>query len=231
MRLVPFLLLAVQALFVLAAPLATRNVDYYDPRLNNGSMLDTAALNKTTGALVGEPLNVIISGKSSPEVLTTDGIVNYARAIGFSVECLGMHIGVPQTANLGDGNGDVPQSAVLREAYGVPSIGACWESLVGGNHFRVFRQNGPKGNSGALFLAVSREMDAPIHHHMIVPNGYNIGRDKMVAAAVGVKSYGKYRYNTTVTDIPDLMDAGTKGVNHVIAVDGVVKLLIVTIIE
>jgi hypothetical protein len=231
MRLVPFfIVLAVQVLLALASPLAKRNVDYYDPRLNNGSMLDFAGVNKT-GNSVGEPLNVIISGKSSPEVLTKDGIVNYARAIGFSVECLGMHIGVPQTANLGDGNGEVPQSAVLREAYGVPSLGTCWESLIGGNHFRVFRQDGPQANSGALFLAVSREMDAPIHHHMIVKDGYNIGRDKMVAAAVGVKSYGKYRYNTTTTDITDLMDAGTKGVNHVIAVDGIVKLLTVTIIE
>ena len=30
----------------------------------------------------GEPLNVIVSGLSSPDVLTDDGIVNYARAIG-----------------------------------------------------------------------------------------------------------------------------------------------------
>jgi len=174
---------------------------------------------------------VIISGKSSPQVLDKDGIVNYARAIGFSVECLGMHIGTPQTANLGDGRGDVPQSAVLREAYGVPSLGTCWESLVGGNHFRVFPQTGPQANSGALFLAVSAEMDSIIHHHMIIPNGYNIGRDKMVAAAVGVKSYGMYRYNTTVEDITDLMDSGSKGVNHAIAVDGIVKLLTVTIID
>jgi len=229
MRLVRFLslVLAVQVtLFfsALAAPLVKRDVDYYDPRLNNGSMLDGA------GAF-GEPLNVIISGKSSPQVLDKDGIVNYARAIGFSVECLGMHIGTPQTANLGDGRGDVPQSAVLREAYGVPSLGTCWESLVGGNHFRVFPQTGPQANSGALFLAVSAEMDSIIHHHMIIPNGYNIGRDKMVAAAVGVKSYGMYRYNTTVEDITDLMDSGSKGVNHAIAVDGIVKLLTVTIID
>jgi hypothetical protein len=220
-----FILLAVQVLVAFASPLAKRNVDYYDPKLGGGSMLDKA------GKGGGEPLNVIISGKSSPEVLTKDGIVNYARAIGFSVECLGMHIGTPQTADLGDGNGQVPQAAVLREAYGVPSLGTCWESLVGGNHFRVFQQNGPKANSGAMFLAVSKEMDAPIHHHMIVKDGYNIGRDKMVAAAVGVKSYGKYRYNTTSTDISDLMDSGIKGVNHAIAVDGVVKLLTVTIIN
>ena len=39
-------------------------------------------------------------------------------------------------ANLGDGNGWVNQTMELREDYGVPSIGTCGESLVGGNHFR-----------------------------------------------------------------------------------------------
>jgi hypothetical protein len=32
-------------------------------------------------------------------------------------------------------------------------IGTCGESLVGGNHLRMFRQNGTSHNTGALFLA------------------------------------------------------------------------------
>jgi hypothetical protein len=39
----------------------------------------------------------------------------------------------------------------------------------------VFRQNGPKANSGALFLAVSVEQDVS-QSHTISPNGYNLGR-------------------------------------------------------
>jgi len=223
--LVYFLLgLAAQASFSLASPVQKRQVDFYDPALGGGSML-----NKATASL-GEPLNVIISGLSSPAVLTTDGIVNYARAIGFSVECLGLHIGIPQTANLGDGNGDVPQNMLLRQAYGVPSIGTCWESLVGGNHFRVYRQNGPKANSDAIFLAVSQEMDSPIHHHMITKNGYNLGRDNLVKAALGVHTYGKYTYRTTARNITGLMSAGAQGVNHNISQDGIVTLLTVQVV-
>jgi hypothetical protein len=41
----------------------------------------------------------------------------------------------------------------LRESIGGNT---CIESIVGGNHFRVFRQNGPTANTGALFLACVR---------------------------------------------------------------------------
>lgn len=222
MQLVAFIFgLAAQAAVTFAAPVP---VDYYNPATLGGSIL-----NKAT-ATAGEPLNLIISGLSSPQVLTKAGIVNYARAIGFSSECLGLHFGDPQFANLGDGNGDVPQMIELRQAYGVPSIGTCWESLVGGNHFRVYQQNGPKANSGAMFLAASQELDAPIHHHDIVPNGYNIGRDNLVKSAVGVHKYGKYTYNTTMTNVTSLLDPGAHGINHNITQDGSVALLTVHII-
>ena len=69
------------------------------------------------------------------------------------IECFGAHLGDPQSANLGDGNGYVNQTFELRQDYGNPDIGTCWESLVGGNHLRLFRQNGPSANTGALFLA------------------------------------------------------------------------------
>jgi hypothetical protein len=222
MQLVAFFLgLAAQAVVTFSAPV--QKVDYYDPAALGGSML-----NKAAGTL-GEPLNVIISALSSPEVLTKDGIVNYARAIGFSSECLGLHVGAPQTANLGDGNGDVPQLIELRQAYGVPSIGSCWESLVGGNHFRVFQQNGPKANSGAMFLATSQEMDS-LHHHDIVKDGYNIGRDLLVKAAIGNHKYGKYSYRTTVTNVTNLLPPGAEGVNHNITQDGAIALLNVQIV-
>jgi len=69
------------------------------------------------------------------------------------IECFGAHLGAPQTANLGDGNGSVNQTMELRNDFGNPDIGACWESLVGGNHLRLWRQNGPKAHTNALFLA------------------------------------------------------------------------------
>jgi hypothetical protein len=70
---------------------------------------------------------VIISAKSSPEVLTIDGFLQYAQTIGLyaasnfisafddkfyfsDTECLGLHRGNPQTANLGDGRGDVNET-------------------------------------------------------------------------------------------------------------------------
>jgi hypothetical protein len=71
---------------------------------------------------------------------------------GSSTECLGIHLGNPQTANLGDGNGNVNQTMELRENL-IPIGGTCLESLVGGNHLRMFRQNGSEHNTGALFLA------------------------------------------------------------------------------
>lgn len=53
-----------------------------------------------------------------------------------SEECLDLHIGNPMSANLGDGNGWVNQTVELRQDYGNPDLGTCFESLIGGNHFR-----------------------------------------------------------------------------------------------
>jgi hypothetical protein len=54
-----------------------------------------------------------------------------------STECFGLHIGDPQSANLGDGNGWVNQTIELRQDYGDSNTGTCLESLIGGNHFRL----------------------------------------------------------------------------------------------
>ncbi|KZT18505.1 hypothetical protein NEOLEDRAFT_1184215 [Neolentinus lepideus HHB14362 ss-1] len=209
--------------FALATPLAKRAVAYYAPSAGGGSELDDA------GSGGGEPLNVIISGLSSPDVLTDDGIVNFAHALGYSKECLDKHSGAAQSANLGDGNGWVDQLIEIREDYGSSSVGTCLESLVGGNHFRVWRQNGASADSGALFLAVSKEKSATDNHD-IVANGYNIGRNLLVSAAVGKTSYGDYTYSTTAENITGLLAAGSDGLNHGIAQDGIVTLLTVTIV-
>ncbi|KAK7473202.1 hypothetical protein VKT23_001300 [Stygiomarasmius scandens] len=200
-------------------------VDYFNPLEKGGSLLD-----KSAG--LGEPLNVIISAKSTPEILsfTNHGFLNYARAIGFSIECLGLHSGTPQSANLGDGRGDVNETAVIRENFRVPILGTCIESLIGGNHFRVFPQTGPEANSGALFLAVSKEEDVSESHN-IVPNGYDVGRDELVQAAMGIRTHNGVKYNTTVTDVTGLLQPGAEGINHGIAIDGVIKMLTVTIVD
>ncbi|KAF5380242.1 hypothetical protein D9757_008207 [Collybiopsis confluens] len=176
---------------------------YIDPRKGGGSMLDASAG-------FGEPLNVIISGLSSPGVLDpTKTFYNYAKAIGFSYECLGLHIGNPQQANLGDGRGWINETAVLREDYGNPGLGTCGESLVGGNHFRIWQQEG----TCALFLAVSIEQDASEHHN-IVSNGYDLGRDALVDGAVGIKTFNEVTYSTTVQSIGGLLPVGANGINH-----------------
>ncbi|KAI8993798.1 hypothetical protein BD414DRAFT_411631 [Trametes punicea] len=199
-----------------------RAVAYYNPLAGGGSMFADA------GNGLGEPLNVIISGLSSPDVLNEDGLINYARAIGFSTECFGIHIGNPFPANLGDGHGWVNQTVELRQDYGDAGAGTCLESLIGGDHFRVYFQNGPTADSGAAFLAVSKEEPATDNHD-IVPDGYDIGRDELVAGAIGTTSYNGVTYRTTAQNVTGLLPVGSAGVNHGIAIDGIVTVLTVTI--
>ncbi|KAJ3920562.1 hypothetical protein F5877DRAFT_89379 [Lentinula edodes] len=170
-----------------------QGVDFFNPTGNGGSMLDDA------GNGLGEPLNVIISGLSSPGVLTESGFENYAKAIGFSTECLGIHIGGPQSANLGDGNGFVNQTVELRQDYGDSVLGTCLESLIGGNHLRLKRH-----------CSVSKEEDASDNHD-IVPDGYDIGRDELSAAAIGTTSFDGVTYSTTGTNLTGLLAPGSAG--------------------
>lgn len=216
-------LLAAQAAVGLASPYRRDGVAYYAPNANGGSELDLAA------APLGEPLNVIISGLSSPDVLTDAGFLNFAQSIGLSTECFGLHLGGPQSANLGDGNGWVNQTYELRQDYGDAGVGTCLESLIGGNHLRLYRQNGSEADSGALFLAVSKE-EPVTESHNIVPDGYDIGRDALVAAAIAsTTSFDGITYATTAENITGLLAPGADGVNHNISQDGVVKLLTVII--
>ncbi|OJA14495.1 hypothetical protein AZE42_04451 [Rhizopogon vesiculosus] len=198
------------------------SIAYFNPAIGGGSMLENA------GDGYGEPLNVIISGLSSPAVLKYHGAINYARAIGFSEECFNLHLGGFMSANLGDGNGWVNETIELRQDYDNTSIGTCLETLIGGNHFRIFVQNGTAADSGALFLAVSQE--EPLNeNHDIIPDGYNIGRNSLVAAAVGKSHYGGIKYTTIAKNITGLLAPGDDRINHGIAQDGIVTLLTVTI--
>ncbi|KAJ3762498.1 hypothetical protein F5878DRAFT_666702 [Lentinula raphanica] len=208
------------------APRQATDADFFNPLLNGGSMLDQVP------GVLGEPLNVIISAQSSPDVLTLNGIINFAKAIGFSTECLGIHSGAPQSANLGDGNGWVNQTIELREDYGDADLGTCLESLIGGNHFRVFVQNGTEHPTGALFLAVSTEENVT-EGHTTAPDGYDTGRDLFSAAAInngGTTSFGGTTYSTVGTNITGLIQPGSTGIEDGIATDGIVTLLTVTIV-
>ncbi|KAJ7206997.1 hypothetical protein B0H12DRAFT_1280531 [Mycena haematopus] len=217
MHLVPPWLFALLVLRVYAAP--TRP-EFYDPRILGGEMLNNASRHG------GEPLNVIISSFSTPSVLTNDGFLGFAASLGFAHECLGLHFGARQPANLGDGNGWTDEMMVLRESYGSSSVGTCWETVIGGNHLRVYRQNGPLANSGALFLAVSQE-ESILWHHTITRDGYNIGRDLLVQRATRGTSFKGMKYTTTARQINDLMIPGKLGY---ITIDGVVVLLTVTVV-
>ena len=53
-------------------------------------------------------------------------------SIGYSAECLGIHIGALHDANLGDGHGPKAEQFLARQAF--PILGACWESLTGNFH-------------------------------------------------------------------------------------------------
>ncbi|KAJ7359743.1 hypothetical protein DFH08DRAFT_952846 [Mycena albidolilacea] len=219
MRLVsPRLLLA--ALLVLSARSAPSRPEFYDPRILGGEMLNNASRHG------GEPLNVIISGFSTPSVLTTAGFLGFAASLGFARECFGLHRGDRQPANLGDGNGWVDEMMVLRESYGSASLGPCWESVT---HRGKPSTDGSAANSGALFLAVSQE-ESILSHHRISRDGYNIGRDLLVQHAARTTSFKGVKYMTTASRIDDLMIPGKQGINHNITIDGVVVLLTVTVV-
>lgn len=209
---------------LVAAPVYASRTDrtpFLNPNDGGGRLLDFA-----TDDGQGEPLNVIISGQSSRAVLTDVGFLTFVQSIGFSTECLGLHGGGFQSANLGDGQGRFNQTNIYREDFGDTAVGTCLETLNGGNHIRMWRQ----AKTGALFIAASQEQNLS-QHHDIVPNGYDIGRDKFVAAAVAGSSIGNgIRYHAVAQNQTNLLKPGSDGVNHGIATDGVVVLLTVTIV-
>ncbi|KAF7327754.1 hypothetical protein MKEN_00355000 [Mycena kentingensis (nom. inval.)] len=228
-------------------------VAYYSPADAGGSMLTKSP---NTYPPAGEPLNVIISGLSTPAVLKNQevdgGFLNFMLGVGFAGECLGQHEGEPQTADLGDGTGYVNETAVLRWDYGDPSLGTCMETIKGGNHFRYWTQDGASANSSAIFLATSAEK--PIaEQHNIIPDGYNLGRDWLIGNMTGspinttaltntstfegTTSWAGYVYSSKVSYVSGLLANSSKGINHAdtvpvggrFAVDGLVAVVEVTI--
>ncbi|KAJ3512973.1 hypothetical protein NLJ89_g3211 [Agrocybe chaxingu] len=236
---------------------STRSVPpegYYNPLAAGGSLLTEIPVTYPMGQ--GEPLNAIISGNSDPRVLedieTDGGLRNYFLSFGFSGECLGQHAGSHQAANLGDGHGFLNETSVIRWNYGDPQLGACRETIEGGNHFRYWVQNGPSGNSGAYFLAVSYELPLNLGHD-IIANGYNLGRDWLIGnitgsfvqtpnvtnttTFVGITTWANYTYESDIKYVSGLLADTNDGINHNItvgingenSVDGLVALIEVKI--
>ncbi|KAF8271983.1 hypothetical protein EI94DRAFT_1770123 [Lactarius quietus] len=198
-----------------------------DPRINGGRLLDVSRLSlipphtpQYTAPLLGEPLNVIVSGLSDPYVLTEEGFREYTKSIGYSNECMGLHLGNIHEADLGDGNGRMPEIYLARQAY--------FPSIAGGHHFRAWRQNGTHADSGAWFIGASKEEHSQ-KRHKIVTNGYNLGRDWFVERAVAGSHQNGHNvwWRADVEWRTELLEPGNKGVNHGIAQDGRVAVLTV----
>lgn len=204
------------------------NNGYTDPRNNGGSMLTRI----NPSSQLGEPLNVIISSRSDPNVLTSAGLSEYFESLYFSPgSCAGISLGGSQQANLGDGLGYINQTDVLRFNYYAGDDGTCLESVKGGNHLRYWIQNGSSANTNAVFIAASVEMPAQ-QNHMIVPNGYDLGRDQLTGNATnatGTTSPGGYKYTTTMQQVNLLQNVQTANINHGIGIDGNVNVLTVKI--
>ncbi|KAI0821960.1 hypothetical protein BC628DRAFT_1422131 [Trametes gibbosa] len=229
---------------------------FYDPTATGGKMLTIAP--NTDG--LGEPLNVILSGNSDADVLVDredqGGMRNYFLSVGFGAECLGQHAGDAQTANLGDGKGQVNETSELRWDYGDPELGTCQETIKGGNHFRYWVQDGSQANSGAYFMATSYELPIQMGHD-IVFDGYNLGRDWLVGNATaqtsliptgnvtngttysGQTSFGGFTYKTDALYLSGILSNSSAGVNHdqtvgnadTLPVDGLVAVLTVSIVS
>lgn len=203
------------------------NSGFANPTSNSGSFLT-----QIPGSNLGEPINVIISSQSDSAVLTTQGFGEYMTSLYFSPgDCFGVSSGGLQAANLGDGNGYVNQSEVLRYNYMQGDDGTCYESLNGGNHARWWKQNGTAADTNAIFMAASVEMNAQANH-MIVDNGYDLGRDLLTGNATisnGTKSEGGFEYMTTSTQQSLLSGIDASQINHGIAIDGNVNILTVRI--
>ena len=80
----------------------------------------------------------------SPIRLATGLTLSIVRSIGYSEECLGIHLGNKHDADLGDGDDKKAQQFLARQYY-FPVMGTCWESFAGA-------QNDPTSHSFELGL-------------------------------------------------------------------------------
>ncbi|KIK63071.1 hypothetical protein GYMLUDRAFT_163766 [Collybiopsis luxurians FD-317 M1] len=232
----------------------TPSQGYFDPSANGGSMLTTVADTSPPGQQ--EPINMIISANSDSAVLkdtnSEGGLQTYFNSLGFAGECLGNHLGNDQQADLGDGNGLINQTGVMRWDYGDVQTGTCRETVDGGNHFRYWVQNGSSADSNAIFMAASYELPASSNHDIVV-NGYNLGRDYITGNITGSTipteslsnsstfsgstSFNGFNYSTSIQYISGLLPNTSSGINHNLtvatdgqnAVDGLVAVLTVKI--
>ncbi|KAF5380697.1 hypothetical protein D9757_007033 [Collybiopsis confluens] len=236
-----------------AQELMDSEIGWVDPRILGGRLLDASGLCFFTTADEGEPLNLIISGNSDPYVLSEAGFSDYIKSLGFSTECLGVHIGNIHQADLGDGNGRHDEQVLARQYYFMGPLAYLWYLLgksgwyscsifwsdfsffsqsvpcyVGGNHFRAWKQDGHEAASGAWFLGASKEENSR-KNHKIIPNGYNIGRDFLVAQAVSSPTHWNSMWWQAELDwVEGLLEPGSEGVNHGIEQDGLVAVLTVS---
>ncbi|GAA6061474.1 hypothetical protein JCM10212_002553 [Sporobolomyces blumeae] len=228
---------AALASFARASPLDKRLVEvdgFYNPTSNGGRWLTLARNTYPEG--LGEPINVVVSSDSDGLIMTDTGFFDWSQSIQFSGECLGSTgSGAKQAANLGDGLGFINQTILLRENFGDLSVGTCRETVQGGYHYRVWRQNGTEANSGAWFLAASEE-EPLAQQHMITDNGYDIGRDQVVSRATvaggTISPLTNRTFVTTVTNVSGqgyFADVTTSEINHGISTDGIVAVLTVKI--
>lgn len=64
--------------------------------------------------------------------------------------------------------------------------------------------------SKIFFKSVSEEEDLE-ESHDIIPDGYNIGRDKLAALAIGTTHFDGVTYVTTARNLTGLLAAGSVG--------------------
>ncbi|POY75220.1 hypothetical protein BMF94_1852 [Rhodotorula taiwanensis] len=223
---------AIAALLVVQTAFArpTRALSSRDVSSDTSGFYNPTLAVESSTAPLGEPVNVVISNASDARVLTEEGFYDYARSLNFSTNCGGILLGGTQSANLGDGMGMQQQVDILREDFGNLAGGTCEESLNGGNHIRLWRQNGTTADSGAWFLAASKEENATLHH-MIIPDGYDIGRDNFVERAVSGRTVSPTSgriFSAAAVNVSGngyFADVSTSEINHGISTDGIVTVL------
>ncbi|GAA5932218.1 uncharacterized protein JCM15063_001157 [Sporobolomyces koalae] len=198
-----------------------QSLGFFNPRSNGGAWSNTWNNDRVTG----EPLNVVISSLSDPAVPTYDGLLDYCSSLRFSPQCFQWYEErSQQAANLGDGNGPLNQTTIFRYKYDDPVLGTCSQTLQGGNHFRVFQQNGTnngQANSGAWFRAAPKTQYLA-KSHMIILNGHDLGRDEIVSLAS--------RANAVQGEVY-LGKPSATVFNHGISSDGRIAVLTVRIVE
>ncbi|KAG0663711.1 hypothetical protein C6P46_002280 [Rhodotorula mucilaginosa] len=172
---------------------------YFDPRAGGGAQYNR---NLWDGH---EPLNIIISAQSSADVLKESGFIAYSRSLGAASARKRSHAVSPAH----HARVSWVELSPLTPTLAHPATRILFINCKGGNHFRAYKQNGTDANSGAWFLAASKEVDLR-GKHKIAHNGYNIGRDLIVEKATSGSSYLNRRYEARVDWVEGLLPPGNE---------------------